>query len=69
LSQGVLRGAPETVGIKPQDVKSTYLVIDPAKDPTSPGQLSISVYVSRDYGSGYIDLAGDGTGQRINYPS
>ncbi len=66
---GVLRGAPETVGIKPQDVKSTYLVIDPAKDPTAPGQLSISVYVSSDYGSGYIDLAGDGTVKRINYPS
>jgi hypothetical protein len=66
---GVLRGAPETLGIKPQDVTSTYLSIDPSRDPTTPGALSIDVYVSSDYGSGYIALAGDGTVKRINYPS
>ena len=31
--------------------------------------LSIDVYVSSDYGSGYIELAGDGTVKQINYPS
>lgn len=66
---GVLRGAPETLGIKPEDVSSTYLSIDPGRDPTTPGALSIAVYVSSDYGSGYIELAGDGTVKRINYPS
>jgi len=66
---GILRGAPETLGIKPSDVKSTYLIVDPARDPTTPGALSLSVYVSSDYGSGYIAFAGDGTVKRINYPS
>ncbi|WP_125079756.1 DUF1707 SHOCT-like domain-containing protein [Mycobacterium sp. P7213] len=66
---GILRGAPETLGIKPDDVKSTYLIVDPARDPTTPGALSLSVYVSSDYGGGYIAFAGDGTVKRINYPS
>jgi hypothetical protein len=65
---GVLRGAPETLGLKPADVTSTYLSIDPARDPTTPGALSIDVYVSTDYGSGYIELAGDGSVKQINYP-
>lgn len=65
---GILRGAPETLGIKPGDVKSTYLIVDPARDPTAPGELALSVYISSDYGSGYIQFAGDGTVERINYP-
>lgn len=65
---GVLRGAPETLGMKPDDIKSTYLSIDPSTDPTTPGALSIDVYLSSDYGSGYIELAGDGTVKQINYP-
>jgi uncharacterized protein DUF1707 len=59
----------ETLGMKPADVKSTYLSFDPSRDPTTPGALSIDVYVSSDYGSGYIELAGDGTVKQINYPS
>ena len=39
------------------------------KRPRMPGALSIDVYVSSDYGSGYIELAGDGTVKQINYPS
>ncbi|BBY33660.1 hypothetical protein MMIN_17210 [Mycolicibacter minnesotensis] len=66
---GILRGGPETLGIKPSEVKNTYLIVDPARDPTTPGALSLSVYVSSDYGSGYIAFAGDGTVKRINYPS
>jgi hypothetical protein len=66
---GVLRGAPETLGIKPGDVKSTYLIVEPAKDPTTPGAVQLSVYVSSDYGSGYIELAGDGSVKQVNYPS
>lgn len=66
---GVLRGAPETLGIKPADVKSTYLIVEPAKDPTTPGAVQLSVYVSSDYGSGYIELAGDGSVKQVNYPS
>jgi uncharacterized protein DUF1707 len=66
---GVMRGAPETLGIKASDVKSTYLIVEPAKDPTAPGTLTLSVYVSSDYGGGSIDFAGDGTPKRVNYPS
>ncbi|OBJ78161.1 hypothetical protein A9W97_04810 [Mycobacterium gordonae] len=66
---GILRGAPETVGIKQQDVKSIYLIVEPAKDPTTPGALSLTIYVSSDYGSGYIELAGDGTVKQVNYVS
>jgi hypothetical protein len=66
---GVLRGAPETLGIKPADVENTYLTLDPSRDPTTPGALSLSVYVSSDYGGGYIELTPDGTVKQINYPS
>jgi hypothetical protein len=66
---GILRGAPDTLGIKQSDVKSTYLILEPARDPTAPGTLSGSVYVSSDYGSGYIQFAGDGSVKQINYPS
>jgi hypothetical protein len=66
---GILRGAPETVGIKQPDVKSTYLIVEPATDPTTPGALSLTVYVSSDYGSGYIEFGGDGTIKQVNYPS
>jgi hypothetical protein len=66
---GVLRGAPETLGIKPTDVKNTYLIIDPADDPLAPGSVTISIYVSSDFGSGSIDIGPDGTTKRISYPS
>ena len=66
---GVLRGAPETLNIKPNEVKSTYLNIEPSDDPTAPGTVSISIYVSSEFGSGYIQLNGDGSVKQINYPS
>lgn len=65
---GILRGAPETLGIKPQDVKNTYLIVDPARNATTPGELTLSIYVSSDYGSGYVELASDGTVKQIHYP-
>ncbi len=65
---GVLRGAPETLGINPADVTNTYLSIDPADDPTDPTALSIDIYVSNDYGSGSIELAADGSEKAIRYP-
>jgi hypothetical protein len=66
---GILRGAPTTLGIKQSDVKTTYLIVEPSADPTTPGAVSLSVYVSTDYGSGYIQFAGDGTVKRVNSPS
>lgn len=38
-------------------------------DPTTPQALSLSVYVSSDYGGGYVEFAGDGSVKRVNYPS
>ena len=55
--------------MRQSDVKTTYPVIEPASDPTTPGALSLSVYVSSDYGGGFIVFAGDGTTKRINLPS
>ncbi len=49
-------------------MNSTYLILEPARDPTTPGALSISIYVSSDFGSGYIKLGPDGSVKRINYP-
>jgi uncharacterized protein DUF1707 len=66
---GLLRGAPDSLHMKKSDVKATYLVIEPATDPTIPGSLSLSVYVSSDYGGGYIVFAGDGTIKRVSPPS
>jgi Domain of unknown function (DUF1707) len=66
---GVLRGGPETLGIKASDAKTTYLIVEPGKDPTTPGTLDLSVYVSSDSGSGHIELAGDGTVKQISYPT
>ncbi len=66
---GLLRGAPETLNIKPGDVSSTYLIIEPGKDPTTPGAVAITIYVSSDFGSGYIETNPDGSVKRISYPS
>ncbi|AFM19969.1 protein of unknown function (DUF1707) [Mycolicibacterium chubuense NBB4] len=68
---GILRGAPETLGINPAEVKTTYVSIDPNGDMTAPpDSIEISIYVSPTFGnSGYIELAGDGTIKRINYPN
>jgi hypothetical protein len=68
---GVLRGAPETLGIKQADVKSTYLIFEPSSDKTAPpGAMDITIYVSSDYGSGYIELnAADSSTKQVNYPS
>ncbi|MET0474391.1 MAG: DUF1707 domain-containing protein [Mycobacterium sp.] len=66
---GILRGAAETVGLQPKDVdaSSTYLSIDPAGDPVTPGALELRASVSSDFGSGSITFAGDGTIKRIDY--
>ena len=67
---GVLRGAPETLGIKSSDVKTTYLIFEPSSDKTAPpGAMDITIHVSSDYGSGYIELNADGSTKQINYPS
>lgn len=65
---GILRGAAETVGLQQKDVKpnNTYLSIDPAQDPLTPGALELRASVSSDFGSGSITFAGDGTPKRVD---
>ncbi len=65
---GILRGAAETVGLNPADVKkeNTYLTIDPTRDPVTPGELTLRANVSSDFGSGSVTFAGDGTIKRID---
>ncbi len=47
-----------------------YLSIDPNSDETAPpGSIDLTVYVSSEFGSGYIELNPDGTVKQINYPS
>jgi hypothetical protein len=68
---GVVRGAPETLGIKADEVETIYIDIEANEDMTAPpGSIEISIYVSPKFGnSGYIVLNGDGSTKNINYPS
>jgi hypothetical protein len=65
---GILRGAPETLGVKPTDVTNTSLRIEPAEDPTAPGALTVHVSVSTNFGSGHLELDGAGNVKAVNYP-
>jgi hypothetical protein len=66
---GLMRGAPEMVGLQQQDVEAddTYLTIDPTRDVTMPGTLSLRVSVSTDFGNGAVTFAGDGTIKNIDF--
>ena len=68
---GLVRGAPEALGINPAEVETTYIDIKSNSDMTAPpGSIEISIYVSPKFGnSGYIELNGDGTTKRVSYPS
>jgi hypothetical protein len=66
---GVMHGAPENLHMKQSDVQTMYLIVEPGTDPTTPGALSLSVYVSSDYGGGSIVFAGDGTPMRLDLPT
>lgn len=67
----ILHGAPETLGIKRNEINTVYVDIKAGKDITAPPDaLAISIYVSGKFNtSGYIELDGDGNQKRINYPS
>ena len=49
-------------------MKSTYLTIDPSGDVSAPGTLEVDVYVSSEFGGGYIQLADDGSVRQIRPP-
>ena len=64
----LLRGAPETVGLNAKDVEpgDVNLSIDPTRDPLTPGEVTLRIGVSSEFGSGYITLAADGTIKRVD---
>ncbi len=68
---GLVRGAPETLGINPAEVKTTYISIEPNSDMTAPPEsIEISVYVSPKFGNGgYLEFNGDLSIKRVSYPS
>ena len=65
----LLRGAPETVGMNPADVKrdSTYLTVDPAREPQTPGELTLRANVSSEFGNGSITFGANGEIKSIDY--
>jgi hypothetical protein len=71
LLVGIIRGAPETLGIDPAEVDEIHLSIDPSSDITAPPEsIEIMVYVNPKFGNaGYLELAGDGSVKRVSYPS
>ena len=65
----ILRGAPESLGIKRKDISDTWIDIEPSKDPATPDAVNVRIYVSSEFGSGFIDLAPDGSIKQVNKPS
>ena len=68
---GVLRGAPETLGMNPAEVKSVHMSIGPNPDiDAPPGDIEIEIYVTPQFGnSGYFQVNTDGSMKQIHYPS
>jgi hypothetical protein len=66
----VLRGAPETLGVAPDDVSEIVVDIDHIADPAGPGALDLLVKVDRKSGgSGFLYLDSAGNTKRVEYPS
>jgi uncharacterized protein DUF1707 len=65
----VLRGAPESLKIQRKDITDTWIDLEPSKDPATPDAVNIRIYISSDFGSGFIDLAPDGSVKQVHEPS
>jgi hypothetical protein len=68
---GVIRGAPETLGINPSEVKSVHVSVGPNPDiDAAPDSLEIEIYVSPNFGnSGFFQVNADGSLKQIHPPS
>jgi hypothetical protein len=40
--------------------RKPWIDIEPSKDPATPDAVNIRIYISGEFGSGFIDLAPDG---------
>ena len=65
----ILRGAPESLKMQRKDISDTWIDIEPSKDPATPDAVNVRIYLSSEFGSGFIDLAPDGSIKQINEPS
>jgi hypothetical protein len=63
---GVLRGAPKTLNLKPEEVKSTHMSLEASKDPLTPGAVLIEIDVSGEFGSGWLSVDGAGKPVQIH---
>jgi hypothetical protein len=65
-----VRGTPAAVKLAPTDIDqdSTYLSIDPTREPQTPGELTLRSNVSSDFGSGSVTFGADGTIKHIEPP-
>jgi hypothetical protein len=63
-----LRGTPKMTGMEEADVKrdSTYLTIDPTREPQTPGELTLRANVTSEFGNGSVTFAADGTIKSID---
>jgi Domain of unknown function (DUF1707) len=57
----VLRGAPETVNIQPNEAKDVRLDISRSQDPLTPDEVKLMVYVDGEFTDGHFTVAPDGT--------
>jgi Domain of unknown function (DUF1707) len=58
---GMAKGAPEILKLGSQQISETRIDLEPSNDPLDPGSLDIRIYVSGEFGSGYIQVAPDGS--------
>jgi hypothetical protein len=61
---GMAKGAPQILGLGSQKITETRIDLDPSGDPLNPDSLDIQIYVTGEFGSGYIQVAPDGTCKR-----
>lgn len=62
---GIVRGAPDTVGIKRADVKDIWLRISPSEDEATPDLVNVEIFVNSEFGNGRVELYPDGTTKAI----
>lgn len=65
---GVIRGAPDTMGLEAENVLKVWFTVEPADDPTAPQALTVHITVSTSFGSGLIDLDAAGNVKRVKQP-
>lgn len=61
---GMARAAPVILKLGSQNIDETRIDLDPSDDPLNPDSLDISIYVTGEFNSGYIEVGPDGTCKR-----